>query len=47
MLVLLYLNGVELIYEDDDLVDIIMQVASWKANEEEIRDWIIRHIINQ
>lgn len=47
MLVLLYLNGVELIYEDDELVDIIMQVASGKANEEEIRDWIIRHIIKQ
>lgn len=47
MLILLCLNGVELTYEDDELVDIIMEVAAGKAKDEKLYDWIIEHITNQ
>ena len=45
MLVLLALNGVELTYEDEDLIDIILKVAASEADEKELHAWIETHIL--
>lgn len=44
MLLPLYLNGIELSYEDDDLIDIIVRFSSGEADEDDLREWIKAHI---
>ena len=43
MLLLLYINGVELVYEQEELIDIILQVASGQADYEELYAWLLDH----
>ena len=45
MLVLLALNGVELVYEDEELIGIILKVAASEADEKELHAWIESHIL--
>lgn len=43
MLVFLMLNGYELAYEQKELVDIILKLATGEKNVEDILRWIISH----
>ena len=43
MLVFLALNGVELDYKQEDLIDIILEVASGQANAQGLLEWILEH----
>ena len=43
MLVFLCLNEIELTYRQDELIDIILMVASSKKTYENLLDWIIEH----
>lgn len=45
MLVFLTINGVRLSYSQEDLVDIVMDVASGKASYEDLLSWITAHSI--
>lgn len=45
MLVFLGLNNVSLEYEDDDLIDIILSIASGDIDDEKLREWIEEHIV--
>ena len=44
MLVTLDVNGVELFYEDDDLIRTILRVASGDMKNEELLQWLKAHI---
>lgn len=43
MLIFLSLNGMMLSYEDEELIDIILKVASSQANESNLYQWIEKH----
>lgn len=43
MLVFLALNGYELIYSQQELISIILDLAASKANAEDVMKWIIAH----
>ncbi|MDK6472684.1 type II toxin-antitoxin system death-on-curing family toxin [Gardnerella pickettii] len=43
MLIFLALNGIMLSYNDEELIDIILKVASGKANENDLYTWIKNH----
>lgn len=43
MLIFLALNGITLSYNDEDLIDIILKVASSQANESDLYQWIENH----
>lgn len=43
MLIFLALNGITLSYNDEDLIDIILKVASNQANESDLYQWIENH----
>lgn len=43
MLIFLSLNGMMLSYEDEELIDIILKVASSQANESDLYNWIDSH----
>ena len=43
MLVLLALNGIELIYTQDELSDIILKNAASTASYEDLLAWILKH----
>ena len=43
MLVFLALNGVELDYTQEELSNIILQIAAGAAGEKELLDWLINH----
>ena len=43
MLIFLALNGITLSYNDEELIDIILKVASGKANENDLYTWIKNH----
>lgn len=43
MILLLYINGVDLSYEDNDLIDIILQLSSGEAEEDDLREWLKGH----
>lgn len=43
MLIFLSLNGMMLSYEDEELIDIILKVASSQANERDLYNWIDSH----
>lgn len=43
MLVLLALNGIELIYTQDELSDIILKIAASTASYEDLLAWILKH----
>lgn len=43
MLIFLSLNGMMLSYEDEELIDIILKVASSQANESDVYQWIDKH----
>lgn len=43
MLVFLAINGVELNYTQEELIDVILQVASGKVNEQRLLEWILEH----
>ena len=43
MLIFLELNGIKLSYEDDELIDIILKVASSHSKESELYNWIDKH----
>lgn len=45
MLVFLALNGIELEYTQQELVDIILKVAASEADADELRQWILNHQI--
>ena len=43
MLVFLALNGIELDYKQEDLIDIILEVACGQANAQGLLEWILEH----
>ena len=45
MLVFLSINSVELEYSDNDLIDLILSVASSESNDKHILQWLQQHII--
>ena len=45
MLVFLALNGIELEYTQQELIDLILSVAAGKADAEALLQWIIAHKI--
>ncbi|WP_282920180.1 type II toxin-antitoxin system death-on-curing family toxin [Ignavigranum ruoffiae] len=45
MLLLLAINGIELSYSDNDLINVIMKVASGDLNHRDLEKWIEEHII--
>lgn len=45
MLVFLALNGIELEYTQQELIDLILSVAASKADAEALLQWIIAHQI--
>jgi len=45
MLVFLALNGIELDYAQQELIDIILSVASSKTRADELLQWILEHQI--
>jgi death-on-curing protein len=45
MLVFLVLNGIEIKYSQDELYSIILDVASEKANLDDMTNWIVRHTL--
>lgn len=44
MLVLLAINGLELEYNDEDLIEVILQVAAGELSEVLLHQWIGEHI---
>ena len=44
MLVFLDINNIMLSYEDDDLIAVILRVASGQANEQELQEWLQSHV---
>lgn len=43
MLIFLALNGITLSYTDEELIEIILRVASGKADERDLYQWIENH----
>ncbi|MCD7748024.1 MAG: type II toxin-antitoxin system death-on-curing family toxin [Firmicutes bacterium] len=43
MLIFLELNGISLVYNQNELSDIILRVADGSVGYEKLLDWIIRH----
>ena len=43
MLVFLALNGIELRYDDDELIRVIFDIAGGKIGLEELLEWLIEH----
>ena len=43
MLVFLAVNGIELAYSQQELIDIIWQVSSGQAKADDLRVWILEH----
>ncbi len=43
MLVFLTLNGVELQYDEQELIDMILAIAAGKKNYEKLLEWVGRH----
>lgn len=44
MLVLLAINGLELEYNDEDLIEVILQLAAGELSEVLLHQWIAEHI---
>ena len=44
MLLLLCINGINLDYTQEELIEIILQVASGESSFEDLRNWIEKHI---
>ena len=44
LLVTLDINGIELQYQDDDLINLILKIASGTADDRVLRTWILAHI---
>lgn len=47
MLVFLSLNNILLEYEDDDLIDVILSIASGNIDDKKLREWIENHIVHE
>ena len=45
MLVTLDINGIELQYQDEDLIQLILKIASGKADERALRTWVLARIV--
>lgn len=45
MLVTLDINGIELQYQDEDLIQLILKIASGKADDRVLRTWVLAHIV--
>ena len=43
MLVFLAINGIELDYTQEELIDIILQIASGRAKAADLLEWILYH----
>ena len=43
MLVFLTINGIELAYTQDELIDIILQIASGHSKANDLLEWILYH----
>ena len=44
MLVTLDINGIELQYQDEDMIQLILIIASGKADDRVLRTWVLAHI---
>ena len=45
LLVTLDINGIELQYQDEDLIQLILNIASGKADDRVLRTWVLAHIV--
>ena len=45
MLVTLDINGIELQYQDEDMIQLILKIASGKADDRVLRTWVLAHIV--
>ena len=43
MLAFLAVNGIDLLYDHGDLIDIIEKIASGENNQENLQDWLQQH----
>lgn len=43
MLVFLAVNGIELCYEQQELIDVILSVASGQTDRQGLLQWILEH----
>lgn len=43
MLIFLELNGIELIYTQDELYQIIISVASSESDDKKLLEWLLNH----
>jgi prophage maintenance system killer protein len=39
------INGIELQYQDEDLIQLILKIASGKADDRVLRTWVLAHIV--
>ena len=46
MLVLLDINNISLEYDDDELITVIMGVASGELSDEDLKNWLNNHLRN-
>lgn len=44
MILLLYINGFELSYKDNELIDIILRLSSGEAEEDDLHQWLKGHL---
>ena len=45
MLVTLDINGIELQYQDEDLIQLILKIASGKADDRVLRTWVLARLV--
>ncbi len=45
MLVVLALNGVSMKYNQQELVDLFLGIASGKVDFEELKKWVVEHVV--
>lgn len=43
MLMFLMLNKIELVYSQQELIDVILAVASGKSNLDDLVQWVLEH----
>ncbi len=43
MLLLLYINGVDLVYEQEELIEVILDLASGKTGYNDLLSWVKEH----
>ena len=43
MLIFLKINGIDLNYSQEELIDFVLKIASGKIKKDEIKEWFVNH----